>query len=86
MLTGLADVTTRFSGICHYRAKCVFQGTGHVVPATEGSLVEIYGYFKNERKTSCEIGWNETTVYDFDEDKPLFLQKMVQAGPKDTPP
>ena len=52
----------------------------------EASLVEIYSYFKNERKTSREIGWNETTVYDFAEGMALATDVRAQAGPKDTPP
>jgi hypothetical protein len=60
----------------------------------EASLVEIYSYFKNERKTSREIGWDETTVYDFDEGKSLFvgnrgkvtIEELGQASPKATPP
>jgi hypothetical protein len=52
----------------------------------EASLVEIYSYFKNERKASREIGWNETTVYDFEENITPTPSIMAQWGPKDAPP
>jgi hypothetical protein len=52
----------------------------------DAQLIEIYSYFKNERKKR-EIGWSETTIYDFLTGAVLpDLPIALQAAPKPTPP
>jgi len=50
----------------------------------DAQLLEIYSYFKNERKKR-EIGWSETTVYDLLTGV-VFPEVVLQAAPKPAPP